>query len=175
MPQWFEPYDSEERGDYIRENVHTSGAFLMGRTTYEMLGGYWSTQKNNEFGIADRLNSEPKYVVSTTLKGGDAFWNPTTIISDNVVDEIRKLKEEPGKDLIIFGSGTLVESLMDKDVIDEYRILVQPIVAGGGKRFFKDGQPMTGLKLLKSATLPQGVTLLRYVPARVPAPTAARA
>jgi dihydrofolate reductase len=167
MDQWFNPYDSEERQEYIRDNVLSSGAALLGRTTYEMLSGYWSAQKNNEFGFADKLNAMPKYVVSTTLKSGD--WGPTTVISDNVAKEIERLKGESGGDIIVFGSGSLVQSLMDAGVIDEYRILVQPIVAGTGKRFYREDMPVTTLKLASSKTMPLGVNLLCYEPAKVPA------
>ena len=82
MKEWFEPYDSEDRQNYIKENVLTSDAFLVGRVTYEMLASYWPNQKNNEMGIADRLNKAPKYVVSSTLK--KAEWNNSTIINEDV-------------------------------------------------------------------------------------------
>ena len=162
MKEWFEPYDSEDRQNYIKENVLTSDAFLVGRVTYEMLASYWPNQKNNEMGIADRLNSAPKYVVSSTLK--KAEWNNSTIINEDVVEEVTKLKQQPGQDILMFGSATLVQSLMEADLIDEYRFLVHPTIMGGGKRFFKDGMLATKLKLVKTETLNSGVTLDCYEP-----------
>jgi dihydrofolate reductase len=171
MAQWFDPYHSDDRAGYIQEGILASDAFLLGRATYEMLAPYWSSLKNNEFGIADRLNSAPKYVVSSRLK--EAEWNNSTIIEDNVVEEVARLKQQPGQDMLIMGSATLVESLMAADgaadraadVIDEYRFLVHPVVVGRGKRFFKEGMPTTGLKLVETKTLGLGVMLLRYQPA----------
>jgi dihydrofolate reductase len=163
MKEWFEPYDSEDRRNYIKENVLTSDAFLVGRVTYEMLASYWPNQKNNEMGIADRLNNAPKYVVSSTLK--NAEWNNSKIINDNVVEEIAKLKQQPGQDILMFGSATLVQSLMEADLIDEYRLLVHPIIMGSGKGFFRDKMASTKLKLVKTKTLDLGVILDCYQPA----------
>jgi dihydrofolate reductase len=160
MKEWFEPYDSSGRQEYIKENVLTSDAFLVGRVTYEMLAAYWPNQKNNEMGVADRLNSAPKYVVSSTLK--KAEWNNSTIINEDVVEEITKLKQQSGQDILVFGSATLVQSLMEADLVDEYRFLVQPIIMGSGKRFFSDEMAATKLKLVKTKTLDLGVTLDCY-------------
>lgn len=160
MKEWFEPYDSPDRQEYIKENVLTSDAFLVGRVTYEMLAAYWPNQKNNFAGIADRLNSAPKYVVSSTLK--KAEWNNSTIINEDVVEEITKLKQQPGQDILMFGSATLVESLMEANLIDEYRLLVHPIIMGSGKNFFREEMATTKLKLVKTKTLDLGVTLDCY-------------
>jgi len=164
MDQWFNLYDSEERQEYIREGILASGALLLGRTTYEMLAPYWSSMKNNEMGVAAKLNSAPKYVVSSTLKRAE--WNNSTIIKDNVVEEITMLKQQPGHEIQIEGSATLVQSLMETDLIDEYRFLVHPIIMGSGKRFFKDGMHTTKLKLVKTKTLDLGVMLLCYQPTK---------
>ena len=165
MKEWFDPFDSTDRQNYIRENVMTSGAFLVGRVTYEMFASYWPNQKHDEMGIADRLNSAPKYVVSSTLM--NAEWNNSTIIEKNVVEEIAKLKQQPGQDIMLFGSALLVQSLMKSDLIDEYRFLVHPIVMGSGKRFFRDEMVMTKMKLTKTKTLNQGVMVDYYQPLRV--------
>jgi dihydrofolate reductase len=164
MEQWFAPYDSEERQKYIQESILTCDAIVFGRTTYEMLAPYWSACKNNEDGVADKLNSVTKYVVSSTLKEAD--WNNTTIIGSRVAEEVTKLKEQPGREIQIEGSATLAQSLTDADLIDEYRFLVHPVVMGAGKRFFKDGKTPTKLKLVSSETLDLGVHLLVYQPAR---------
>src|SRR5471030_2170256 len=98
-----------------------------------MLAPYWSSLHNDEMGVARKLNSAPKYVVSASLEKAD--WNNTTIIGDNVVAEITRLKEQPGTEIQIEGSATLVQSLMEADLIDEYRFLVHPIIMGTGKSF----------------------------------------
>lgn len=164
MGQWFDPYHSDDRGEYIKEVILASDALLLGQATYEMFAAYWPTQKNNEMGIADKLNSMSKYVVSSTLK--EALWSNSTIIKENVVEEITKLKREPGQDILISGSATLVQSLMETDLIDEYKFLVHPIIMGSGKHFFKDGMNTTGLKLVKTKTFSLGVVLLCYQPAK---------
>lgn len=106
MEQWYIPYHSDDRGEHIKEGILASDALLLGRVTYEMLAAYWPILRNNEMGIADRLNSVPKYVVSSTLK--KAEWNNSTIIKENVEEEITKLKQQPGQDILINGSATLV-------------------------------------------------------------------
>jgi dihydrofolate reductase len=109
-------------------------------------------------GIADKLNSVPNYVVSSTLE--KAEWKNSTIIKENVVEELTKLKAQPGHEILIAGSATLVESLMKADLVDEYRFLVHPTIMGSGKRFFRDGMHTKGLKLVKTKTLSMGVVLL---------------
>jgi len=160
MPQWYTPFDSEARQTYIREGILACDAILFGRTTYEMLAPYWSSLHENEMGVAAKLNSAPKYVVSSNLEKAD--WNNTTIISDDVIAEIAKLKEMPGREIQIEGSATLVQSLMKADLIDEYRLLVHPIIAGKGKRFFKEGMTTAGLTLIKTQPLDKGVLVLYY-------------
>ncbi|SRR6266540_1705030 len=164
MDQWWNPYASAERQKYIKEGYSSCDMYLLGRTTYEMLWPYWSTQTNDDDGPGRMLNSVHKYVVSTTLK--EAPWKESTIIKGNVVEEITRLKQQPGKDILIDGSATLVQSLMETDLIDEYRFLIQPIIMGSGKRFFKEGMPITRLKLVTSKTLSLGVVALTYQPDR---------
>jgi dihydrofolate reductase len=161
MEQWWNPYDSAERQQYILEQYSRGDVYLLGRTTYEMLWPFWSTQTNDE-GPGRILNRMKKYVVSTTLS--TAPWKESTIITGNVVEAITKLKQQPGKDIIIDGSASLVHSLMGTDLIDEYRFLVQPIVMGKGRRFFTDGIPQTKLRLVESKTLSYGVLALAYQP-----------
>lgn len=160
MAQWFQPFDSESRQNYIRDGILACDAFLFGRTTYEMLAPYWSTLKNNEMGIAGQLNSAPKYVVSSTLKKAD--WNNSTIISENVREEITRLKQRPGREIQIEGSGTLIQALTEGRLVDEYRLLVHPIILGSGKRFFRDGMHTKSLTLVKTIPLDKGVIALHY-------------
>jgi dihydrofolate reductase len=110
------------------------------------------------------MNSMPKYVVSSTLEKAD--WNNSTIIKGNIIEEITRLKQKPGQNILINGSANLVKSLMPTDLIDEYRFLVHPIIMGSGKRFFKDGMNATKLKLVKTETFPLGVVLVWYESAK---------
>ncbi len=162
MDQWFNPYDSKERQEYIREGILASGALLLGRTTYEMLASYWPYQKNDDNGPASKLNSVSKYVVSSTLK--KAEWNNSTLIKEHVMEEITRLKQQPGQEIQIEGSAILVQSLMGTDLVDEYRFLVHPIIMGSGKRFFKDGMVPTKMKLVSTKAYPSGVVVLSYQP-----------
>jgi dihydrofolate reductase len=167
MEQWFKPYDSGDRQAWITNGILSSDAFLLGRITYELLARYWPTvtdRDSKEIAIADRLNGAPKYVVSSTLDTGT--WNNSTIIRNNVAEELATLKQQPGQDILVFGSATLVASLMKADLVDEYRFLVHPIIMGHGKRPFKEGMVTTNLKLVTTRTFSLGVTLLAYQPAR---------
>ncbi len=161
MDHWWHPYDSAERREYIMEQYRSGDVYLLGRTTYEMLWPGWSTQTTGD-GPGPILNRMKKYVVSTTLT--IAPWEESTIIRENVVEEITKLKQQPGKDIIIDGSASLVQSLQGTDLIDEYRFLVQPFIMGRGRRFFPDGTPQTKLRLVESKTLSFGSLALTYQP-----------
>jgi len=160
MGVWNAPYHSDSRARCIIEDILGADAFLYGRTTYEMLAPYWSALKNNEMGVADKLNSAPKYVVSTTLEKAD--WNNSTIISNNVIEEVKKLKEQQGSYILLDGSATLAHSLIEADLVDEYRFLVHPVIMGSGKKFFKEGFPLGKLKLVHSEQLDLGVVQLIY-------------
>jgi dihydrofolate reductase len=160
MDKWFAPFQSGERAAHIKGVIEACGALVFGRTTYEMLGPYWSAQKNDEQGPAAKLNSVAKYVVSSTLKKAD--WNNTTVIKDDVVKALAKLKHEAGPDVLVLGSAALVQSLMAAELIDEYRLLVHPVVMGTGKRFFKDGMVTPKLELLEAKTFEKGVVELHY-------------
>ena len=162
--QWQPRYVSDDVAEEIRAGIHSSEALLLGRVTYEIFAAYWPLQTNNESGIADRLNSEHKFVVSTTLE--KAEWKNSTLIkgAKRVVEEIRTLKWQPGGDIRILGSATLVQSLMQVGLVDEYRLMVHPIVLGHGKRLFNNGMETTGLKLAGCKVFSSGVVLLRYQP-----------
>jgi dihydrofolate reductase len=161
MDHWWHPSDSAERVKYIVEEYSKGDVYLLGRATYEMLWPGWSTQTTGD-GPGPILNRMKKYVVSTTLE--TAPWKESTIIRGNVVEEITKLKQQPGKDIIIDGSANLVQSLMGTDLIDEYRFLVQPFIMGKGRRFFPDGTPQTKLRLVESKMLSFGSLALTYQP-----------
>lgn len=163
MGQWFNPYDSVSRQTYIRDGILGSDAILFGRKTFEMLAPYWSAQKNNEMGVAAKLNSVDKYVVSTTLE--KAEWENSTIIKDNLAAAITQLKQQPGNEIQVEGSATLVRSLAEAGLVDEYRFLVHPVIMGKGKRFFQDGL-FQGLELIDTQTLDHGVLVLYYRPGK---------
>ncbi len=158
-------YD-EELVEYADEVVRSVGSTVYGRVTYEGMKGYWPTVLDNpsssehDIQHATWLNNITKIVVSGSMKETD--WNNTVLIQDNVVEEIRKLKQQPGKDLVIFGSPTLSHFFMQHDLIDEYRLTVSPVVLGGGIPLFKDIKERTKLKLLDTRTLKSGVVILHY-------------
>lgn len=164
MGQWAVPFFSEEREEFIRGLVLTADALLLGRTTYDIQAWYWPNQKADKYGIANHKNSMPKYVV--TSKPLQAQWNNTMVIQSDVVEEIVTLKQQPGKDILIEGSGTLVQALAQAGLIDEYKLLVHPALAGNGKRFFKDGMGLAKLSLVESKPLNLGVLALSYEPAK---------
>ncbi|MRG45537.1 dihydrofolate reductase [Chitinophaga sp. SYP-B3965] len=160
MHEWFNPFDSLERQKYIQGSILGSDALLLGRITYEMLSSYWPNLKNNEMGVAAKLNSMPKYVVSSSLKKAD--WENSTIINGDLVAAITKLKEQEGGEIQIEGSATLVEALAKANLVDEFRFLVHPVIMGTGKRFFREEMQAKGLKLVKSEPVALGVMLLCY-------------
>jgi dihydrofolate reductase len=160
MDQWFNPYHSDSRAKSIQDTIHDCDAMLYGRNTYLMLYPYWSTLKNNEMGVADKLNKTKKYVVSTTLT--TALWEDTTIIQKNVLKSITALKKQPGGNILVQGSTLLVKSLLATGLIDELKLLVQPYIMGADNSFFSG---MKGaLDLTESRQLDNGVMLLRYLP-----------
>ena len=156
MDQWWIPYDSPERQQYIQEVIHDCDCMLYGRKTYEMLYPYWSALRNNEMGVAGKLNTVKKYVVSSTLK--KAEWENSTIAG---IEEIGGLKQAAGGNILITGSGTLVAALIRARVLDELKLLVQPHIMGGGLRFFT-GDMHAALELTASRSLDKGVMHLSY-------------
>ena len=159
MDEWWQTTNTPERMEYIMEQYSQGDMYMMGRTTYEMLWPGWSKQTT---GPGESLNRMHKYVISTTLT--EAPWKESTIIRENVVEEIAKLKQQSGKDIIIDGSATLVQSLQGTGLIDEYRLLVEPFIMGRGRRFFAEGTAMNKLRLVESKTLNSGTLALIYQP-----------
>jgi dihydrofolate reductase len=159
---WTGPYWHDDIGASLLEEINQSDTLLLGRKTWQTHAEAFEPSDGEPF--ADVLNNKRKYVVSTTLKSADA-WRNSTVISENVVEEVRKLKEQPGKDIYVDGSSVLVHTLAQADLVDEYHLLVFPIVLGNGKRVFPDDL-YAPLKLVETKTFPSGVTLLRYQPNR---------
>ncbi|HTT14821.1 MAG TPA: dihydrofolate reductase family protein [Thermoplasmata archaeon] len=160
--RWRFNYQDSQLLQYSVEELHAFDALLMGRVTYESFAAFWPSQKHNEFGIADKLNTAPKFVASNSLK--TATWNNSRIVSGDVVDGLRKLKSQPGGDIGVTGSVGLVQSLATSGLIDEYRLVTFPIVFGGGRRLFKDGASLP-LTLIEAKSFPSGAVLSRYRPA----------
>jgi dihydrofolate reductase len=163
--KWHFPYFNDEMGDAIGAAMAASDAMLMGRVLYEEWAAFWPKQNPDENPVAARMNGVRKYVVSTTLEE-PLEWNNSTLIGDNVAEEILRLKEQQaGKDISISGSPTLVRSLLEDDLLDELRLMVHPIVVGSGKRLFEEGSDQKALELLDSKTFSTGVLYLTYQPA----------
>ena len=157
---WTMQYWNDEIGKFKLEELFASDALLLGRVTYQGFAAAWPS-RTDEQGFAQWMNSIPKYVVSTTLRQLD--WNNSRLIKGNLPDEISKLKQQLGKNILVNGSATLVQTLMQHDLVDEYRLLVYPVVLGDGKRLFKDGKN-TKLRLAETKTFPSGVVFLQYHP-----------
>src|ERR687886_1664554 len=163
---------SEERERFKFDELCASDALLLGRVTYEGFAAAWPSMMEQYEGprraelqeYTDMMNGYPKYVVSTTLEE-PLEWNNSTLIEGNVAEEVLRLKQQPGKDILVFGSGRLVNALMQHDLIDEYRLMVFPIVLGSGQRLFEDGGDTKVLRLVETKTLGFGVVVLSYSPA----------
>jgi dihydrofolate reductase len=160
---WTGPYWHDDIGAYILQEINRSDTLLLGRKTWQTHAEAFDPISEGD-PFADLLNNRRKYVVSTRLKSADA-WRNSTIISENVVEEISKLKAQPGKDIYVDGSSVLVHTLAQSGLVDEYSLLVFPIVLGSGKRVFPDGF-YSGLQLIETKSFPSGVILLRYQPER---------
>ncbi len=159
---WTIPYWNDEIAKFQSDGLFASDALLLGRATYQEFAKAWPSM-TDEAGFADRMNSLPKYVVSTTLEAVE--WNNSRLIKGNVAEEVARLKQQPGQDILIYGSGELIHTLMQHDLIDEYRLLVYPVVLGSGKRLFRDGSTTT-LKLVETQMFSSGVVALTYQPAQ---------
>jgi dihydrofolate reductase len=157
---WTVQFRSEESQQYKFDELFASDALLLGRITYQGLAAAWPGATG---AYGERINRMPKYVPTTTLQ--EAEWN-ATLIKDNVVEEVTRLKQEPGQDILIFGSVELIHSLMQEDLIDEYRLMVFPIVVGNGKRLFHGESQQKEFKLVQSHTFGSGVVVLTYEPHR---------
>lgn len=157
--QWFNPYHSDSRAKYIQHCIAHCDVMLYGRETYQMLYPYWSSLKNNEMGVAAKLNQVKKYLVSSTLK--QAPWENTTIIDKDLTTAIEALKKEEGGDILLQGSGTLLKSLLQTNLVDELKLLVHPHLASSGKRLFTD-DVNTGFELNTVQQLDKGVIALSY-------------
>jgi dihydrofolate reductase len=159
---WSFEFDRGDDGNKFKlDETMASEALLLGRVTYQGFADAWPS-RSDEF--ADKFNNMPKYVVSTTLE--DPEWTNSTVIKGNVAEEVSRLKEQPGGDLVVHGSPTLVRTLTEHDLVDEYRLMVFPVVLGKGKRLFGETSDKKALRLTASQPVgADGVIVLTYEPA----------
>jgi dihydrofolate reductase len=157
--QWHFPYFNDEMGAAIGKGMETNRGFLMGRVLYDEWSAFWPAQTDEEF--APFINNAPKYVVSNSLDRAD--WNNTTIVSGDVAQQLRDLKDATDGDLVVTGSATLVRTLLADGLLDELRLLVHPIVVGHGARLFEDTTPHP-LELVSHEVFSTGVLNLAYAP-----------
>jgi dihydrofolate reductase len=155
---WEGPFWSDELEKYALEQVLAVDALLLGRATYELFASSWPSRSGDAF--SDRMNSMPKFVVSNTVKAPE--WNASMIDGD-AVEEVSKLKQQSGQDLLIYASGELVRPLMQHGLIDDLRFWIFPVVVGSGKRLFRDGATTT-LELVDTKTFETGAVVLCYQP-----------
>jgi dihydrofolate reductase len=160
--KWHLPYFNEEMGAVIGEAISSTDAFLLGRRTYEEWAAFWPSQSGDE-PMAAAINGLPKYVASKTLD--EVTWQNSTLLGDDVAAAVSELKQQPGKDISISGSATLVRSLLREGLIDELRLMIHPVVLGSGGRLFENGTGQTPLELVASKTFSTGVLDLTYRPA----------
>lgn len=158
---WHFPFITDDMNEHNVAEVNNSDIFLYGRNTFEEFASFWPTTSNNEYGIGDKLNFTEKYVVSKTLQSAD--WQNTTILRS--VEDVANLKAQGDGKIGMTGSAGLVKSLMEARLIDQFDLLVHPIVVGQGKRLFPEGVAKTPLKLLGTRSFNGGVVLMSFQPA----------
>jgi dihydrofolate reductase len=153
----FDNFDAEMM-ETMGAHIANEDTILLGRVTYQEWASYWPTSTDEPY--ASHINNTPKVVVSTTLN--EVEWKNSTLIKGNLAEEIAKLKQQPGKNIGVAGSSTLVESLLENDLLDELALMIHPVVVGSGKRLFKEGRELKRLKLINSKTTSTGVVILTY-------------
>jgi len=161
---WSSPYGDDDFGAAVVGWFDHAGAFLLGRKTYEIFSGYWPKVTDPDNPIASKLNALPKHVASTTLAAPLA-WNNSSLLGGDVAAEVAKLKEQPGGELQVHGSGGLVQTLIEHDLIDEYRLFYFPVHLGSGKKLFRDGAKAAALRLTGTTATGAGVVIATYEPA----------
>jgi dihydrofolate reductase len=156
----------DETGAFITQTYQRADAFLFGRRTYELFAGYWGETEMRDHPIGVALNETPKYVASTTLT--DPQWADTTLLSGDVAAAVAELKAKPGGELQVHGSGALIRSLLEDELVDEMTLLVVPVVLGQGTRLFPDAGPDIALEMVDSRVDSKGVTIQVFRPAGRP-------
>jgi dihydrofolate reductase len=162
---WMAPFVDDELHAIIGERFGRADAFLLGRRTYDIFAAHWPRVDDPDDPVSTNLNARPKYVASTTLT--DPAWAGTTVLTD-VVGQVAELKERPGGELQVHGSGGLLRTLIAHGLVDEYQLWVVPVVLGSGKRLFPDGTPPTAMRLVDSRTTGSGASVLTCEPTGKP-------
>jgi dihydrofolate reductase len=165
---WARPYNDPVMGSVAAEGMANSGSLLFGRRTYQDFYAYWPHQTDNPF--TPVLDNTQKYVASTTLTE-PLPWANSTLLGGDAAEAVAKLRQQPGKDMVVLGSGELVQSLMRRNLVDQYVLLIHPLVLGSGRRLFPDGGPLAALRLVNTTTTTTGVVIATYQPAEPTAGT----
>ena len=160
---WSFPYDDDDFGVAMNGWFEHADAFLLGRKTYEIFAAFWPQAADENDPVANKLNVLPKHVASTTLTSVD--WQNSSLLSGDVVSAVAQLKEQPGDELQVHGSGDLAHTLIAHDLVDEYRLFFYPVHLGSGKKLFADGLKAAALRLVSSSTTSTGVIIATYEPA----------
>jgi dihydrofolate reductase len=158
---WHLPYFDDIAKRWVVKGYEAAGGFLFGRRTYELLAGYWPNADDDEQAVARPLNELPKYVATTTLSD-PLDWDKAHVLQGSVPDAVRALKAEEGGDLHIVGSSRLTQSLVEHDLVDGYRLMIIPIIIGGGKRFVPEDGAKRPLRLVESKVTANGAILATY-------------
>jgi dihydrofolate reductase len=161
---WHVGYFDDIAQRWVVDSVVKAGGFLLGRRTYEIFAAHWPNASEEEQVLAEPLNTKPKYVASRTLAEPLA-WQNSTVLQDDVGEAVAALKQEDGQDLHVIGSSELVQTLVAHDLVDEFRVMIDPVVVGGGKRLFRDDGALRPLRLLDSQMTTTGVLIATYAPA----------
>jgi dihydrofolate reductase len=160
---WHLNYFDELSQQRVLQGIVDAGGFLLGRRTYEIFAAYWPNAPEEEQVIAEPLNTKPKYVASTTLPG-PLEWQNSTVLEGDVAEAVTALKQDDDGDLHVIGSTQLVQTLIEHDLVDEFRLMIDPLVLGGGKRLFPDDGALRLLRLVDSQATTTGAILATYVP-----------
>src|SRR4029450_3004516 len=169
LQEWAAPYDSDAVAKYHSDLLANSDGLLLGRKTYEIFAAMWPP-RSGKLPYGDKINSMAKYVASTTLR--DLDWENSHLIEGDVAEGVAKLKQQPAQDLVVYGGRALTHSLQEHDLIDEYRIMVHPVLLGKGRSLFNDGAQRVNLDLVDTTVIPPGVVILTYQPVRERGPAA---
>ena len=159
---WSFPYGDDDFGVAVSGWFDQADAFLLGRRTYQIFASYWPKVTDPADPIASKLNTLPKYVASTTLE--DTGWHNSSLLGGDAAAEVAKLKERPGRELQVHGSGQLAQTLIEHDLVDEYRLLYFPVHLGSGKKLFRDGARAAALRLTGTSSTSTGVVIATYEP-----------
>ena len=161
---WAQRFFDDASMNWVVENLTEAGGFLLGRRTYELFAAHWPNASEEEQALAEPLNSRPKYVASTTLTEPLA-WENSKLLEGDVAEAVKALKKEDGGDVLVIGSTELVQTLLQHDLVDEFRVMIDPLVVGGGKRVFREDGALRVLRLVDSEVTGTGAILATYVPA----------